>query len=240
MYPGKIANDDGVDLSDQWLILTSADNIVLEANSDYPGMLERMDHTYRDVDCELQAYIDIIQHVYNTGVPNFQKARIPVCTKWNIPLLEGLLSEYHDAQILDFLVYGWPIDRNPDIPLEMGGRNHAGATNFPEHIDAYIHKETSLKAQIGPFDSIPFQSHTMVAISPLSTREKRDTTQRRIIMDCSWPIGSSLNDGLNKNKYLGLDICLKYPTVDTLARRIFQLYQDDPDQDILLFKEDLE
>ena len=94
------------------------------------------------------------------------------------------------------LKYGWPIDRDADKPLEKGEINHRGATEYAEHIDKYIERETTLGAMIGPFDSIPFTSQ--VAISPLSTCEKKQSDQRRIIMDCSWPIGFSLNVGLTK------------------------------------------
>ena len=52
-------------------------------------------------------------------------------------------------------------------------------------------------AMIGPFEKVPFK--TRVAISPLSTRLKHDSDKRRTILDCSWPVGSSLNDGIDKN-----------------------------------------
>ena len=75
--------------------------------------------------------------------------------------------------------------------------------------------------------------------SPLSTRAKKDSEDRRIIMDCSWLIGVSLNDGISKDIYLG-ELCnLKYPTLDTVTRRIFTLRQAS-DQPIFLWKEDLD
>ena len=108
----------------------------------------------------------------------------------------------------------------------MGGINHKGATSFPSHIDNYIETELQHKAIIGPFQSIPFTKSTPVGVSPLSSRSKKDSDQRRIIVDCSWPIGSSLNDGLSKFQYLGVPIKLQYPTVDTLAKHVFKLFQE--------------
>ena len=43
-----------------------------------------------------------------------------------------------------------------------------------------------------------------------------------------------------KATYLGKDVSLKYPTVDDLARRIFQLQKADPTKPILMWKEDLD
>ena len=105
-------------------------------------------------------------------------------------------------------------------------------------MDRYIEKEIQMGAIIGPFESIPFKCP--VAISPISTRPKKESVDRRIILDCSWPIGASLNDGLDKFTDLGEPIKLKYPTIDDLARRIFEMKEAEPDLDIYMFKEDLD
>ena len=52
-------------------------------------------------------------------------------------------------------------------PLEMGGKNHKGATMYESEIDRYIEWEIEAGATIGPFDAIPFK--TVVAVLPLST-----------------------------------------------------------------------
>ena len=60
-------------------------------------------------------------------------------------------------------------------------------------------------------------------------------------MDCSWPPGASLNDGISKDYYLGEKIQLRYPTVDALARKVFELkISADGPVEILFFKEDLD
>ena len=92
---------------------------------------------------------------------------------------------------------------------------------------------------IGPFEQIPFK--TKVAVSPLSSRQKKDSDARRVILDCSWPIGYSLNDGIDKDSYAGRPIKLTYPTVDDLARRVFELTQQGQGQGhIAFFKEDMD
>ena len=42
-------------------------------------------------------------------------------------------------------------------------------------------------------------------------------------MDLSYPPGASVNDYIPKDTYLGLNITLKFPTVDNLAKHIAQL-----------------
>ena len=95
-----------------------------------------------------------------------------------------------------------------------------------------------MRAMIGPFECIPFK--TPVAISPLSSRPKKDTSDRRVIMDYSWPLGTSLNDGISKLHYMGKAVALKYPTVDKLARRVFELMNAHSKQAIYFYKEDLD
>ena len=123
-------------------------------------------------------------------------------------------------------------------PPEDGGCNHKGATKYEFQIDAYIRKELGLGTMIGLFENIPFKGP--VAISPLSTRPKHDSDTRRVIMDCSWPIGVSLNDGIDKNQYLDKTVDLKYPTIDMVCRYIVKLANKNKSESIWLFKEDLD
>ena len=186
------------------------------------------------------AYLEIIDaamKVKLSGLQNWQSCKIPVGGKINIPLLSELLVDYEDVQILQYLQFGWPIERDPEAPLELGDINHKGATEFETHIDQYIHRELGLGTMIGPFDSIPFSDQ--VAISPLSTRPKRNSETRRIIMDCSWPIGASLNDGISKDWYEDRVIALKYPTIDMLAKHLVDM-RSRSDEPIYLFKEDMD
>ena len=53
-------------------------------------------------------------------------------------------------------------------------------------------------------------------------------------MDLSWPIGSSVNDGIPLKQYLGVDFDLVYPTVDDIAASILHYGPG-----CLLFKRDL-
>ena len=160
--------------------------------------------------------------VRQKGYPNRWGARIPITTEWNIDLLHNLLEGYHDREITEWMRYGWPIGRLPLMEdPQITFKNHKGATDHPEALVKYIEKESTYNAIIGPLDCIPFTQ--FVGISPLSTRPKKDSEERRIIIDLSFPPGSSVNDGIQKDNYLGFTAKLTFPKTDQLAERIFQL-----------------
>ena len=72
-----------------------------------------------------------------------------------------------------------------------------------------------------------------IGVSPLSTRPKKKSDSRRIILDLSFPEGNSVNDGISKTHYCGEQIKLSYPSVDMLAHRIAE-----PGQGCLIWKKD--
>ena len=74
---------------------------------------------------------------------------------------------------------------------------------------------------MGPFQKIPFAGN--IGISPLSTRPKKGSDERRVILDLSFPIGDAVNDGIPKDIYMGFMATLRFPKTDDLATRIFYL-----------------
>ena len=178
-------------------------------------------------------------HVFNahrvmsTNQPNVLGIRIPLRTAWNLAALTDLLKNYHDQFLLQLLTFGFPIARNYHAPPPCPNYiNHAGAINHKQHIEAYIQKEIALQATIGPFSLPPFLGN--IGISPLSTPEKKGCTDRRVIMDLSFPPGRSVNDLIDKTIYMGQHIKLTYPTIDALAERVASIGQG-----ALLWKRDL-
>jgi len=69
-----------------------------------------------------------------------------------------------------------------------------------------------------PFASNPFNNH--LVISPLNSVIKANSEEKRVIMDLSFPQGKSVNDGINKNEYLGKHVELHYPNVDNFIEII--------------------
>ena len=180
-----------------------------------------------------QLFVSLHQRVHAAGLPNFRGARLAVPTSLNIPLWRSLLSEYTDVGVCDFLEFGWPIgyDYRGALPSSVF-RNHRGAIDFPSAVDSYLSTELRLGSVCGPFARNPFSSP--YAVSPLNSVPKQGSDERRFILDLSWPEGSSVNDGICKDFYLGEPVNLTYPTVDDIAERIVQFGPG-----CLLFKRDL-
>ena len=55
------------------------------------------------------------------------------------------------------------------------------------------------------------------------TRHKPDSNNRRVIVDLSWPHGFSVNDGVDKNSYMGTEFKLTFPTIDHLTDQLVKI-----------------
>ena len=84
-----------------------------------------------------------------------------------------------------------------------------------------LKKKIETGAAIGPFDESPFGKDTF--LSPLNSVPKKQSEERRLILDLSFPQGNSINDGTDKDIYLGRYEKLVLPSVDTLAEKIMAL-----------------
>ena len=74
------------------------------------------------VDPCIQQLVNTIELVNQSNAHNKDRCKFEVKTNWNIKLLRELLVNYYDQEVVDFLQFGFPIDRNPKVPLEMGGK----------------------------------------------------------------------------------------------------------------------
>ena len=159
---------------------------------------------------------DIIKSHYivkSSGLPNFMRSRIPANTNLNIQNWRSYLRNYWDQQLPDLLEYGFPLDFDRKCPLQRVDSNHKSADIYLNHVKDYVQEELSHKAIIGPFDQLPLTFH----ISPLMTRDKQDSDKKRTIMDLSWPKGHLVNHGVSKEKHLGTEYTLHYPSVDNIT-----------------------
>ena len=185
---------------------------------------------------EPNSFVTLHNLVYASGQPNFLGARLPVpsvSTSLNLSLWRSLLTEYSDVVVCDYLEFGWPIGYDYHRVLPSSNfRNHKGALDFPSAVDSYLSSELAFDSVCGPFARNPFEAP--IALSPLNSVPKPDSVERRFILDLSWPAGSSVNDGISKDFFLGEPVELTYPTVDDIADRIVQLGPG-----CLLFKRDL-
>ena len=160
------------------------------------------------------------ERVFASGLPNYRGLRIPLVSKLIIPRWRSYLSAYHDNIIVDYLEFGWPVGydyRQFGFPVSQL-RNHTGATNYPCDLALYLDTELSRHSVAGPFSSPPFSGR--LAVSPLNSVPKKDSNERRIILDLSWPLNMSVNAGIDKSLHEGVEFSLTYPTVDHITSLI--------------------
>ena len=155
--------------------------------------------------------------VRQSGLPNRFGERIPVPSKLKLEYWEKELVGFHDQEVTQFLRYGWPINFSGKEISFREVRNHKGAKDFPREMENYVSSEKRKGSLIGPIET-EFR-HSCI-ISPLNSRPKRDSNERRVILDLSFPEGSAVNEGIDKDTYLGERIQVRLPTVDDLVRLV--------------------
>ena len=155
-----------------------------------------------------------------TGRPNYMQARIPVQSQLNVEAWKYHLQDYWDHQLLQLIEFGFPLDFNRKCPLKSEGGNHSSASEFPEDIEVYLAEERKYNAILGPFETNHIPN---CQDSPFMTRHKANSHHRRVIIDLSWPLGESVNAGIDKHTYLGSDFELAFPLIDDITNELKRL-----------------
>lgn len=129
-----------------------------------------------------------------------------------------------EAWLIDCIQFGFPMQyRGPPLHNTVVS-NHPSAVNHDSHVSKYIRSEISMGALIGPFDHPPFKDWCNVA--PLMTREKANKTDRRIIVDLSYPAGNGPNHFIVKNEVFGSAVAHVLPSVNDAINIITSLEFD--------------
>ena len=175
--------------------------------------------------------------VKESGTPNYLGCKIPLNDHFNMQFIRSMLIDYKDTENCDLLEFGFPLGFQGDRSTVLKNvtkkdvwkfKNHKGAEEFLNDMLSYIKKEFDNDAIIGPFEENPFDSG--IKISPLNSVPKKDTSERRVILDLSFPRDFSVN----KDEYMGEKIELVYPKVDDYIQLIKQ-----KGRGCLLYKKDL-
>ena len=176
----------------------------------------------------------LFEHIYASGQYNFKGCRIPIPnSKLNIRKWREKLLHYEDNIVCDLLEYGFPLDRDKSSKLSFNERrNHKGAREFPDFIDKYLERECEAKRIAGPFSNDPLS--VPLVVSPMNTVPKSTLNERRVIVDLSWPLGASVNDGISKDTYLGEIIDLHYASVEEVCQMVLSIGQG-----AVIYKRDL-
>lgn len=175
--------------------------------------------------------------VRQSGVSNAEGLGIPLQTKLNIKFIEEMTKGSLHAQIIKYLKYGWPLGHKGFPIPEEPRRNHKGVRDFHDQTWQYLLQEKQKDRVFGPCEQKVF--HGKNGISPLNSVPRKEGNKRRFILDLSFPKGSSINDGIDKDWYQGEPVDLKYPTVDDLVQLIYSRKESQPGKPVLLWKRDL-
>ena len=130
-------------------------------------------------------WVNLHKTVSKVEGPNAFGARVKIPTSIKTEFLARQLENYPDAQIVEFFKYGWPVGAVGEIRMQQKKwpKNHDSAVKFPQDIDDFIAKGFAKNSIIGPFDNNPFDCD--IGISPLASREKSDSTERRVFLNMS-------------------------------------------------------
>ena len=143
----------------------------------------------------ISQYLRIAEIIRLLGLPNYRQARIPIKSGLNIEAWKNHLRDYPDQILIQYLQYGFPLSiKNPQSLRNREVKNHFSALQHPMAIEEYLAKKRSHGAILGPIKATcSDDKHAVIHCSPLLTRPK-DIDKRRVILDLSYPQGSSLND----------------------------------------------
>ena len=144
---------------------------------------------------------------------NWKGARYPIKSSLNTTAwLHECTGHPDDELVLNGVMYGFPLQYSggPLYRQAPPVQNHHSARQHSKEIDKYIQTEMLHGTLIGPFRDPPFTP--WAHISPLMTRPKSDTKERRIIVDLSYPDGG-INAHIGRNQVDGQYVYHNLPTV---------------------------
>ena len=178
-------------------------------------------------------YLAAHREVVKSGLYNFQGCKISIPTSIRYDLIRNALGDQvtpKDQKVLDLIKYGMPIDCKPGFGVGKPQKNHHSAFQFKEAISKYVSKGIQSQGMLGPFEQSPLAG---LCFSPLMSVPK-DENDRRVIVDFSFPPGSSVNEGITQSRYLESEAKFNLPSIQSMVSRMNILGKG-----CLLYKRDL-
>ena len=162
----------------------------------------------------------VYKHVVAKKCSNKMGAKCPLETGLNIEAWENYSTGHErDQMFIDGIRYGFSLQY-------IGGPIYNGvgqcgqppfSASIPRSCTKLYRQRNKLGALVGPFDELPFRPWCKV--SPLMSRPKSGSDDRRIIVDLSLPDGG-VNADINKNVFEGMMVEHKLPTVHQAVDKI--------------------
>ena len=180
------------------------------------------------IKCEsVEQYLEMARIIRHSGLPNYKQVRFPLKSGLRIEAWSKYLHEYKDQKLIHYLQFGFPLSLTQSrILCNQNIKNHHSALQFENAVGAYLAKERSHEAILGPLSKIGHHpDYSSIHCSPILTRPK-DRGKRRVILDLSYPKGLALNDQVDRSRFDGDLFCLKFPSIDDIVREICS-HKDD-------------
>ena len=171
--------------------------------------------------------------VKGSGKFNFEGCRIPIPTAIRYDRIEAALGSNispDDQRVISLLKYGMPIGCKTGFGVRKMQNNHLSALSFKDDIEAFLKKNLSCQAMLGPFQTSPIPD---LCFSPLMTVPKEDDN-RRVIVDFSFPPGRAVNEGISRSIYLDSGVKFSLPSIMSMVSRL-----NDLGPGCLMYKRDL-
>ena len=81
---------------------------------------------------DTEAYLQAVDSVLRSGVPNYKGVRIPLSSSFNWDFLKANTIDYHDKALIDYIIYGLSLGLNPNHTITSNAvDNHPSARDFP-------------------------------------------------------------------------------------------------------------
>ena len=158
--------------------------------------------------------------VQKSGKSNWEGERLQLPSSFNFDFIEKHLIGFNQPKVVEFLKFGFPLGNVLGLGSRKVQKNHKGATDFNKQMTSILQTEVKENSVIGPFKKPVLLDS---CYSPLNSVPKKDSSDRRLILDLSLPHGFSINNGIDKDTCLGYFHKLQLPSVDDLVSRIVQL-----------------
>ena len=147
---------------------------------------------------------------YPANTPNHVGARVSLShSKLKLDRWRYHLIGYENAELSQYLEFGFPIGMSDSSKVESQVRNHGSAYMWFNWVDRFIATEIKECGMTGPFTLAPWWE---TVVSPLMTAHKKPL-DRRTVYDASFG-ESSVNNATPGDTYMGQPIHFTYPKVE--------------------------
>ena len=152
--------------------------------------------------------------------------RVDSYTTLNIQQWRAASTGHRDDElVLHGIQFGFSLQyKGPPRYGTSAAYNHASATNYPSHVTQYFKSEAQHGALEGPFAKPPFVPWFYT--SPMMTREKAETDERRIIVDLSYPEGG-VNAHIAPHRFNGKEVSHTLPTIESAVSSLAAMCPGD-------------